>query len=54
MLSMRSSSNRLIERRNLGGREFVIVDLANEESPADKKQRIIGAIVPAIGRDVVF
>jgi hypothetical protein len=36
-----------IERRNLGGREFVIVDFVNEGSPADKKQRIIGAIVPA-------
>jgi hypothetical protein len=35
-----------IERRNLGGREFVIVDFVNEGSPADKKQRIIGAIVP--------
>jgi hypothetical protein len=25
----------------------VIVDFVNEESPADKKQRLIGAIVPA-------
>jgi hypothetical protein len=36
-----------IERRNLGGREIVIVDFVNEEGPADRKQRIIGAIVPA-------
>jgi hypothetical protein len=36
-----------IQRRNLGGREFVIVDFVNEESAADKKQRIVGAILPA-------
>ena len=36
-----------IERRTLAGREFVIVDFANEQAPADKKQRVIGAIVPA-------
>ena len=36
-----------IERRTLAGREFVIVDFVNEESQADKKQRIIGAIVSA-------
>jgi hypothetical protein len=35
-----------VERRNVGGREFMIVDFVNEGSPADKKQRIIGAIVP--------
>ena len=37
----------IIERRTLAGREFVIVDFANEQAPADKKQRVIGAIVPA-------
>ncbi|HET9524170.1 MAG TPA: hypothetical protein VFO90_08055 [Terrimicrobiaceae bacterium] len=36
-----------VERRTLAGREYVIVDFVSEESPADKKQRIIGAIVPA-------
>ncbi len=34
-----------IERRMLAGREFVIVDLANEPAPGSKKQRIIGAIL---------
>ena len=29
----------------LAGREFVIVDLANEPAPGSKKQRIIGAIL---------
>jgi Na+-transporting methylmalonyl-CoA/oxaloacetate decarboxylase gamma subunit len=43
-----------VERRNLGGREFVIVDFVNEESPADKKQRIIGAVVPASGETWFF
>jgi hypothetical protein len=36
-----------VERRTLAGREYVIVDFVSEESPADKKQRIIGAIVTA-------
>jgi len=36
-----------IERRTLAGREFVIVDLANEPAPGSKKQRIIGAILSA-------
>ena len=36
----------VIERRTLAGRDFVIVDLANEQAPADKRQRVIGAIVP--------
>ena len=53
-LSMRSTSSRLIERRTLAGREFVIVDLANEQAPADKKQRVIGAIVPASGETWFF
>ena len=43
-----------VERRNLGGREFVIVDFVNEEGPADKKQRIIGAVVPASGETWFF
>ena len=43
-----------IERRTLAGRDFVIVDLANEQSPADKKQRVVGAIVPALGETWFF
>ena len=43
-----------IERRTLAGRDFVIVDLANEQAPADKKQRVIGAIVPAPGETWFF
>jgi hypothetical protein len=44
-----------VERRNLGAdMSFVIVDLANEESPADKKQRIIGAVVSASGETWFF
>ena len=53
MPSMRSSSNQLLNDRTWG-REFVIVDLANEESPADKKQRIIGAVVSASGETWFF
>ena len=44
----------IIERRTLAGRDFVIVDLANEQAPADKKQRVIGAIVPAPGETWFF
>ena len=44
----------IIERRTLAGREFVIVDLANEQAPADKRQRVIGAIVPAPGETWFF
>ena len=43
-----------IERRTLAGREFLIVDFANEQAPADKKQRVIGAIVPAPGETWFF
>ena len=43
-----------IERPTLAGREFVIVDFANEQAPADKKQRVIGAIVPAPGETWFF
>ena len=44
----------IIERRTLAGRDFVIVDLANEQAPADKRQRVIGAIVPAPGETWFF
>ena len=44
----------IIERRTLAGRDFVIVDLANDQAPADKKQRVIGAIVPAPGETWFF
>ncbi|MGB9274811.1 MAG: hypothetical protein WCC08_06210 [Terrimicrobiaceae bacterium] len=43
-----------IERRTMAGREFVIVDFANEQAPADKKQRVIGAIVPALDETWFF
>jgi hypothetical protein len=35
----------VIERRTISGRDLVIVDVVNEEAPAEKKQRTIGAIV---------
>ena len=44
----------IIERRTLAGRDFVIVDLVNDRAPADKKQRVIGAIVPAPGETWFF
>jgi hypothetical protein len=44
----------IIERRALAGRDFVIVDLANDQAPADKRQRVIGAIVPAPGETWFF
>jgi hypothetical protein len=43
-----------VERQTLAGREFVIVDFVDEKSPAEKKQRIIGAIVPASGETWFF
>ena len=44
----------IIERRALAGRDFVIVDLANEQAQPDKRQRVIGAIVAAIGETWFF
>ncbi len=44
----------IIERRTLGGRVFVIVDLFNERAMSKNKERIIGAIVPASGETWFF
>jgi hypothetical protein len=44
----------IIERRTLGRRDFVIVDLFNERATSKNKERIIGAIVPASGETWFF
>ncbi len=44
----------IIERRTFAGRDFVIVDLANEQAQPDKRQRVIGAIVAATGETWFF
>jgi hypothetical protein len=44
----------IIERRTLGGRDFVIVDLLNDKSESKNKQRIIGAIFAATDQTWFF